>query len=368
MLGGQVHELAILGVEPDRGGDEPMLFRQTTLHDEHSLQYTDDEMGGPQCDRDVRDSVPPPLTAELARWARGQVLLESGCVLRIGWSDTGPGRGRVAAVAGVQAHPAFPKPRSDVAQRLGQRLCALLSATLPAVAQLAARGVPARDVLTVLWRLDRNRSDAPKRSRQRDAEAKVLEQAALIVERYRPILERHTPWLRVQRPGDERRWGLGHPFYPEGVWLAWMAENLRNMPSRGAGAPPEWRVLAAARAIEILMKRAGGKVGAREISAAVRAAWPNDAQWPSADQHRTARKLLARARERVTDKQLERLLGFDGEGMPGPPGPGLGEDALRADLDVRAQRQNVPANVPASTRNQPKPTPRQPRAKRKTPR
>jgi len=359
-----------------------MLFRPTTLfHGKHSVRYTGDEMRGTQSGGSVQGSVPPPAAVmdDLARWARGQVLPESGYVLRVGWSDTGPGRGRVAAVAGVEAHPAFPKPRSDVAQRLGQRLCVLLSATLPAVAQLAARGVPARDVLTVLWRLDRNRSDAPKRRRQRAAEAKVLEQAALIVERYRPILERHTPWLRVQRPGDPSRWSLGHAFYPDGAWLAWIAENLRGMPPRRAGAPPEWRALASARALEVLVKRAGSKVIAREISAVVAAAWGPEAHWHGEDPGRAARALLARARQRVTLKQLEQLLAFGGEDIPGPAGPGLGDDALRAGLDVRASAQptaraagrpgrNVPVNVPASTRSQPKPTPRRPRAKRKTPR
>jgi hypothetical protein len=55
----------------------------------------------------------------------------------------------------------------------------------------------------------------------------------------------------------------------------------------------------------------------------------------------TARALRARARETVSDAQLAWVL-----------------DHV----------QNVPANVPASTRNQPNSAQRQPRAKRKTPR
>ena len=324
-------------------------------------------MPGSQLGKSVQGSVPPPdsVTAELARWARGQVLLESGCVLRVGWSDTRGGR--VAAVAGVEGHQAFPKARPAVAQRLGQRLCALLSATLPAVSQLAVRGVPARDALTVLWGLDQNPPPSPKANRQYLAEAKILERAAVIVERYRESLARRTPLLRVERPGDPRRWCLGHLFYPEGVWLAWIAVNLRGMPPRRAGAPPEWRALAAARALGILVKRAGGRASAVEISEAVRAAWPDEHRHGH-NEGRAERALLARARKRITKRQLERLLAFRWEDMPAPPGPGLGEDALHADLDVRAQRQNVPINVPATTQNQPKPTPRQPRAKRKTPR
>jgi len=345
------------------------------------MQYTDDKMGGPERDRNKQGSVPPALTAELARWARAQVVIESGCLLRVGWSDTGQGW-PVAAVAGVEAHPSCPNARPDVAQRAGRRLCSLLSATLPAVSQLTARGVPARDVLWVLWRLERTRRDPPKPSRKRQAEAKALEQAAVIVERYRPLLEHHTPWLRVERAGDGARWRLGHPFYPDGAWLAWVAENLLGMPSQPAGARPEWHVLAAARAIEILVRRAGGKAVAREISAAVRAAWPNDAQWPGADRERAARKLLARARQRVTDEQLERLLGLlsdkDKVEAPDPLGPGLGGNAallaefragtVPTDRAIAERARNVPANVPAATKNRPHSSPRQPRAKKKTPR
>lgn len=67
---------------------------------------------------------------------------------------------------------------------------------------------------------------------------------------------------------------------------------------------------AAARGLKYLVERAGGELVAREISAILRAAWPQDHQPGDDDNGRAARALLSRARADAHSRE-EMLLVFE---------------------------------------------------------
>src|SRR5205807_24409 len=62
------------------------------------------------------------------------------------------------------------------------------------------------------------------------------------------------------------------------------------------------------RVLEALLKRVGAKPVAREIAAVVLAAWPDLYRPGDAEDAAIARKLLARARRSIKDKQVTRAL------------------------------------------------------------
>jgi len=260
---------------------------------------------GSERDKSTQDSVPLlQAKAELALWARFAALTGSGCLLRIAWSDTH--QGAAATVVGVDAHPML-RANPARAKELGGRLCQLFTSTLAPVCQLAKRGVRPRDVLTVLWEWDPNQPYQHGDARKRRAEAKALERAAKILDRHRPALQIHTPWVRIiELPAELRQ--EERFLYPTGDDVRWVADSLRAIASR-RGAPGEQHVLAAARGLEYLVKRANGKLVAREITAILRAAWPE--RPGDLDNDRAARALLARARALSRDKMLRTVEKLD---------------------------------------------------------
>jgi hypothetical protein len=303
-------------------------------------------MAGTEPGKNQQHSVLVGTLAELARWARSVVVLETGCTLSVAWSDTR--RGPVAAVVAIQASPTFARPRVERARRLSTRVCELLTTTGTSVSRLTSRtGVRAADVLALLWRLERSQPRVIQPARERKAEAAALERAAQIVERYRDALASRTPWLwvRAERPGESERWVPGYYLYPSAESLRWVAAQVRAMPSR-PGSPADRHVLVAARALERLVQRAGGRVVAADVAAVIKAAWPSryrptDRTVDGVDDAEAARKLLARARAAVSDQLATRLI---------------------------PTHENVPENVPATGQNRPQPTPRHPTRTKKTPR
>ena len=96
-----------------------------------------------------------------------------------------------------------------------------------------------------------------------------------------------------------------------------VAENLRAMPSSPPGRRPDRRVLTAARALEVLVRVAGGSPVASEIAGVVKATWPEryrraNRDEAGVDESEAARKLLARARKTINLEHITTALHLPG--------------------------------------------------------
>jgi hypothetical protein len=311
-------------------------------------------MGRDRTRQNATRSVPPiDVTTDTIHWARWAFSWDAGQIT-IGWSATGAGS--LAGFVGASRPPPSIKGWTPArARRRGEWVARMLTAARPTLERLAAQGLRPHEVLDVIATVElfvapptRHRRKLEGDRKQRHRDAAILERAAALLPRYRPILEEHTPRLRVEVLGtDQVTVGHAYKILAEPGHLRRIAENLRAMPA--PTGRQDWSLLLCARALHAVIARRAGRADARDVGELIRAAWPeryrpyhDEAAAAEAD---TARKLLARARKAVDPEDVEAILGADG---------------------LHTRPPTVPENVPAATRNQPKTTPRRSQDKRKT--
>jgi len=277
-----------------------------------------------------------------ARWARGALPF---FFLEVAWSNTRDGW--VAAPVRITMSPNVTgnHTASARAEASATWIGQLLTAGRLALESLAGRGVQPASVLSILARLEMAR---PTRQRIREItssskrlrrEATTLDAAAAILARHARGLDGQTPMVAI-REGERT---YSRPLY---AWsrqiLQWAADMLRRVPSashRPRDRAMQTAALALQQTILLQTAAAGHRHGSvAEIGQLLAAAWPGG--YVDVDGERT-KKLLGRAR---------------------------GDEKVRVAARRFLRSENVPANVPATNRNRSKPTHRQPRRKRKTPR
>lgn len=303
-----------------------------------------------------RSVTPIDVTADTIHWAGWAFSWDAG-PLTIGWSATGAGS-QAGFIRASRPPPSIKGWTQARARRRGEWVARMLTAARPTLERLAAQGIRPHEVLDVVATVElfvaplwRRRRELEGDRKQRLGEAKILESAARILSRYRLLLEKHTPRVRVEVLGSDQ-WVVGpaYKIYAEPDHLRWIAENLRAMPARTDRQ--DEAVLLCALALYEVIKRRLGQASARDVGELIEAAWPLHyrPRWGSdsdraVNRVEAARKLLERARKAVDREEVDAILGKDG---------------------LHTRPPTVPEIVPAATSDKAKPTSRQPRAKRKT--
>ena len=251
-----------------------------------------------------RDCVPPPeLLTAMTRWARHAVW---GCELVIAWGQLRDGS--VAHVIRLTPKPGFDDYQPARDRAVAQRFCALITSLQLPFTRLMTRGLTVDDsidLLSLAWTLERQETRQVRvgTARSRAREAQTLREAAALASKWQTLLEKRTPWIRVEDPDGRRRATYFYRLASE--LLPWLADFLGTVESR-RGQPAHSGVLICVRVLQALLRRRRANATAREIAAVPAAAWPDGYRPGEFETAATARKLLARARKDVSDETLKR--------------------------------------------------------------
>jgi len=276
-------------------------------------------------------SSPTPVMQAATRWARASCPF---IVVEIGWSSTGTGW--TAAATGVTTWPGLkwaPRPHHH---RWAEWLATLLTSALPVLERLAARHIDPCSALRVLASVELQRGGWQRRrallrsATQLRKDAAMLDKAAGVLRRHHERLVDQTPMAEV-RVGERGPFGRRLYSWAQEI-LGWVAAELRAVPPSG-GRIQEQDVLLAASALRrvgLTVPEIGALLGSARLSS-----------YLEPDDERT-KGWLRRAR---LDPRIQ-----------------------TAARQVAALGRNVPANVPATSRQLPQTSQRRPTRKRKTPR
>jgi hypothetical protein len=305
----------------------------------------------------VQRFVPPAdLLAGLENWARHAV---PGCDLQIAWGHTSGHP--IAQVVTLRADPNFRDSHPARASAIARRACQLLTDLQPPLTALLARGArleDARDVVSLAWQLE---CQAPRRGESRRArrrEVRAIEQAAAIVVKWESTLREKTQWVRIEYGDGRRRQTYAYRFCRD--FLPWLADALPHL-EPPVGRPAQRHVLLVVRVLEALLRRRGLVVGAQEIAAVPHAAWPTLYRPGEFDRAATARKLVGRARKRVSQAALDRALSCLPSWRPDPAARRVriplknrsGSIELVWDLKRKPRREGSPSRRLALRRRRP---------------
>jgi hypothetical protein len=109
----------------------------------------------------------------------------------------------------------------------------------------------------------------------RDRDAQILEEAAAVLDKWRPVLSRHTPTINITLPG-KKGWIKQQKAYPDSFGLRWTANALRRMGPGKRHRPAEIEILQCAFRLKEMITEQIGTPRIREIGELLHAAFPED--------------------------------------------------------------------------------------------
>jgi hypothetical protein len=176
----------------------------------------------------------------------------------------------------------------------------------PAVERLHGLGVAVLPLLNEITETlltlgyEKQIRSAIRSAENRERDADLLDQASVVLEKWKPILSQYTPTINITLPG-KKDWYKQQKAYPEPPALKWVANAVRSIGPGKRHRAAEIELLKCALKVKELIVNQIGTPRTREIGELLRAAFPED--FNPQDLVQATTKLLQRAARLAQDKE-----------------------------------------------------------------